>query len=345
MLFSKKKLGVGIDIGTVSIKVLEIESTKSKPKIVNFAYGETEFNIMKETIKQRKKEIVVYIQELYKKAGIKSKNVVSALPSIAIFSSVISVPLLKNKAEFEQAIYIQSKKFVPMEISEVILDWKILKKDQQKNKAEVLVIASPKNLIYDYVDIFKLANLNLIALEVDSFSLARALLLPTEKGASIIVDVGARTSDIIIVENDIPIISRSIDVGGLTITEKIAENLKVDLKRAEQFKRDIGFLPASESSKSIFDIIQIAFNPVLVEIRYSLDLYKSRGVQVERIILSGGSAFLTGLSEYLEKSLGIKTYLGSALSRVDVSSELKDAVEENAPRLAVSIGLALRALE
>ncbi|HIE02391.1 MAG TPA: hypothetical protein EYP59_19255, partial [Thiotrichaceae bacterium] len=109
----------------------------------------TEFNIMKETIKQRKKEIVVYIQELYKKAGIKSKNVVSALPSIAIFSSVISVPLLKNKAEFEQAIYIQSKKFVPMEISEVILDWKILKKDQQKNKAEVLVIASPKNLIYD----------------------------------------------------------------------------------------------------------------------------------------------------------------------------------------------------
>ena len=131
-------------------------------------------------------------------------------------------------------------------------------------------------------------------------------------------------------------------MGGVTLTRALANALKIDFRRAEQFKRDIGL---SDESK-IPAIIEQAFKPVVDEINYSLNLYQSQtGRLIEKIILSGGSAYLNNLSNYLSNILKVKVLIGDPWARIAYPAALRPALEEIAPRFAVAVGLALRQLE
>ena len=167
-----------------------------------------------------------------------------------------------------------------------------------------------------------------------------------DKSAIMIVDLGSIVTNISVIVNGVPILNRSIDVGGLTITKAIADSLNVSLARAEQFKYDIGMNPERLGQGSVPKTIETALSPIVDELRYSLNIYKNQGQKsIEKIILTGGSSLLLNLPQYLQTALGLRVFLGDPWARVVYPEDLKPVLDEVGSRFSVAIGLAMRDIE
>ncbi len=369
--FFKKKEGnfVGIDLGTASIKLVELSGQGGTPRLVTYGIAERSGDIVRNNSPEETQIVVGLLKRLKKETKVTTANAIAALPPFSVFSSILSLPKMPRK-EIAQAVKWEAKKFVPMPLEEMILDWKLLKndysnkdktKEQQDSAADnnnsnadknkgaskdlrVLITAAPRSLVSKYINIFKQAGFNLISLETESFALARSLLLDVSSPV-MIIDIGALVTSISIIENGIPILNRSLDAGGETLTRAISASLSIDQSRAEQFKRDIGVVN-NNSGGSIPKIIEQTLNPIINEVKYSFSLYQSQTSRgVEKVLLVGGSSYLPHLSEYLQRVLNVNVYLSDPWFKVSYPIELKSVLEEIGARLAVSIGLALRDLE
>jgi len=387
-LFKKKaKSIVGVDIGTASVKVVELIRQNNAPKLVTYGLSEQSADIVRDSSPEASEKVARILKAVIDKARVSGRTAMAALPTFSVFSSILSLPAV-SKADLPQAIKWEAKKFVPMPLEEMNLDWHVLQSDspvQQVNDKEpaadkqsaadqnkegssprlaklnrnnqvnhgsrsgrqkagnirVLITAAPKSLVNRYFNIFQKAGLQLVSLETEAFALARAL-FPGEKSVFMIVDIGSITTDICIIERGIPILNRSIDVGGLNITKALSRSLNVNQQRAEQFKRDIGISQAS-SHAGIPKIIEQSLSPVINEIKYSLNLFQSQSNQeVKKVVLVGGSSSLPNLDIYLSTILNLKVFLGNPWSVISYPEELKPVLDEVGPRLAVAIGLAAR---
>jgi type IV pilus assembly protein PilM len=144
-----------------------------------------------------------------------------------------------------------------------------------------------------------------------------------------------------VIEEGVPILNRGIDTGGNVITKAIMNSMNVNLDRAEQFKRDFGLMMSG--NRSVPNTIQDALNPIINEIKYVFDLYQKQGqAHIEKIILSGGSAFLPNLPQYLSDLLGLPVIIGDPWDRIVYPMDLKPVLQEIGPRMAASIGLSMR---
>jgi type IV pilus assembly protein PilM len=369
-LFGSNKQYLGIDIGSSAIKIVELAEEKKRPKLVTYGYVEQKNDILTQTSQEAKDHIVKGIQEIQQKARTTSTQVVAALPSYTVFASVIRLPQM-NKKDLVKAVHTEAAKFVPMPIDEMIVDWKILDDDaltqhfaanqsasseqstdgsakitsKQQKSLKILLTAAPKDLVSRYIDIFKQAKLQLVSLETESFALERTL-IGNDKSPIMMIDMGATATTISVVADSVPLINRSIDVGGMSITKAIANSLNIEPDRAEQFKRDFGLAqPNSNGESPIPKRIQFMMTSIINEIRYVLKQYESQNqgtVKVDKIILAGGSAWLPNITTYLSQQLDVKVFLGDPWARVVYPMELKPVLQELGPRMAVSIGLAMR---
>ncbi|MDZ7798017.1 MAG: type IV pilus assembly protein PilM [Patescibacteria group bacterium] len=363
-LFSRKKNYLGVDLGTSSVKVVELGFESGAPKLVTYGFIEESTKIVKSDSSEQKKKISLLIKNLLKKTGATTDQVVAALPSFSVFSSIISLPAMSEK-DLNSAVRWEAKKFVPMPLEEMVLDWRLVEEEKKKEKSndedkkkkkdkkisdyKILLTAAPKNLAKKYIDIFKSLNLQIVSLETESFALQRSL-IGDDPSPVMIVDIGALATDISVIKNGIPILNRGVDVGGDTITKSIANALNIDSERAEQFKRDFGISSGlSQNNNShqnkIPKTIEFVLSSVINEIKHVFNLYKNiEDLPVEKIVLSGGSAFLPNFTEYLSKLFDTKVIIGNPWSRVSYPKELEPALMEIGPRFSVAIGLALREL-
>lgn len=357
---SSKESYLGIDVGNSALKLVQLDNNKGKPKLVTYAYVEQNHDILKSGSDNAKEKLTESLKVVCQKAKTTTTKAVAALPSYTVFSSVITLPEMSKK-ELESAVQWEAKKIVPMPLEEMILDWKILEENSQETPApaaektgvsqiqskpkkysKILITAAPQNLVTRYLEIFKAANLELVSLETEAFALERVL-VGHEKIPIMIVDVGAATTNISVVTSSVPLINRSIDLGGQTITRTIANSLNVDMERAEQFKRDFGLDASAQSGSQIPKRIEFMVSSIVNEIRYVLNLYQNQNkASIEKIILTGGSAFLPNLTTYLNKTLNMEVFIGDPWSKVMYPVELKPVLAEIGPRLSVSIGLAMR---
>lgn len=346
--FNPKESFVGIDIGTSSIKVVQMASDTGRPRLMTYGYLEQRTDMVKSEAPAQQQAIAEAIKMVMRQSGINTVRTVAALPSYAVFSSIISLPLMTKK-ELNSAVRWEAKKFVPMPIDDLVLDWKLLKEPTTKEDTgkapknlRVLITAAPRTLVQRYNAIFKALGLHIEALDTEAFALERSL-VGNDPMSVMIVDIGAMATGIAVLVDGIPVINRSIDVGGDTITKSIAQSLNLDLERAEQFKRDFGISFAQQNVSQVPKTVEFILGSVINEIRFVLNLYRAQNTQpVERIILSGGTAFLLNLPQYLERTLTIKTFIGDPWARVVYPVELKPILAEIGPRFAVAIGLAMR---
>lgn len=344
--FNPKQSFVGIDIGTSSIKAVQMGEDNDRPRLMTYGYIEQHVDIVKNDATVGQQAVVAGLKTLMKEAKITTNRAVAALPSFTVFSSIISLPLMTRK-ELNSAVRFEAKKFVPMPIDDLVLDWKLLKDsgtpatERAPKNLRVLITAAPKTLVQRYNTMFKAAGLQIEALDTEAFALERAL-VGNDPASVMIVDIGATATDIAIIVDGIPLINRSIDVGGDTITKSIAQSLNIDRDRAEQFKRDFG-LSFGQQTSQVPKTIEFVLSSILNEIRFVLNLYRSQSsAAVEKIILAGGSSFLLNLPTYLEKTLSIKTFVGDPWARSVYPVELKPILQEIGPRFSVAIGLAMR---
>jgi len=349
-LFKKKRSYLGVDIGTASIKVVELEAgSNHNPRLVTYGRAEqTSADLTKVDAERDLERITTTLKEVCRQAHTTSNQAIAALPTFAVFSSVISLPQMSDR-ELKAAISWEARKFVPLPIEEMILDFKVLSRapnigDEEGKDMRVLLTAAPQNVVKKYLEIFKGAGIELLSLETEAFALERSL-VGGSREVVMVVDMGDVTTNICVIDNGIPILNRSVDIGGLTLTKAIAHSLNIDIKRAEQFKRDVGLTASASTAGNIPKTIEATIGPIVNEVKYSLSLYQSQSAQpVEKIILTGGSAFLPNLPAYLENLFQLKTYLGDPWARVSYPVDLKPILEEIGPRFAAAIGLAMREL-
>ncbi|MCX6796028.1 MAG: type IV pilus assembly protein PilM, partial [Candidatus Falkowbacteria bacterium] len=314
---------LGVDIGTSSIKIVELKKEAGQAKLLTYGFSEN-----KEIISGEGQHNPAYlagaINRICNEAGMVSRTAVSALPTFSVFSSIINLSSV-NKKDIDSAVHWEAKKVIPLPLEEMILDWKIINNgqagaDQNKNQTgknvKVLLTGAPKSLVKKYIDIFKEAKINLLSLETETFSLVRSL-VGNDKSPVMLVELGAATTDISIINNGIPLLSRSIDVGGIKLTKEISNFSKIEIEKAEQFKFDLGVSALDSAESGIPQIVTDVISPIVNEIKYALNLFRDKyKLQTEKIILSGGSALLPNLTGYLGKVFNIQVLIGDPWARI-----------------------------
>jgi type IV pilus assembly protein PilM len=342
-LFPSNKSYLGIDIGSSSIKIVELKNQGGKAMLSTYGFSEN----LDDLDQASPEKIAAIINKICAEAGMVSRKAVSALPTFSVFSSIINLAGVSKK-DLPSAINWEAKKVIPLPPEEMILDWKKIENVGQvadKNNVKVLLTGAPRTLVKRYIEIFKNAQINLLSLETETFALVRSL-LGNDKSTVMIVEIGAKTTSFTVIDQSIPTLNRSIDVGGWTITKAISHSLNIGLERAEQFKYDLGVGSFDSADNAIPKTIIESISPIVNEIKYALNLFQSKdNKKVDKIILSGGSALLMNFTEYLSKILNINVVAGNPWAAISYPVDLKPLLDEIAPRMAIAIGLALREME
>ena len=340
-LFKEKpKSYLGVDIGASAVKLVELEKEEGRYKLKNYGIFS-----LKEYLKQEKltsQEIAEIIKKTIKEAKITSRQAYLSLPVYLSFSTLIDFPAMSEK-EIKAAIPFEAKKYVPVPISEVVLDWSIVESPPQQKELQVLLIAVPKEIINNYQKAIQLAGLNLSALEEETFSLSRAL-IGNDKSSIILIDAGARSISISIVDNGYIRVISNLEMGGMKLNKTISQQMGFSLEQAEKLKKDFSDSQlTNEQNSQLKGIIHSVLDMVIFEIKKIIDSYQNKYKRkLEKCILVGDGIRLPGFVEYFVNKLGLEVSLGDPFSRVIYPPLLKPVIKELGPSLTVAVGLAMR---
>lgn len=361
-LFGKTKKGgiLGVDIGANSIKVVELLNEKGRVKLMTYGYAELPASNDGGILLDQPKAAGELLAEVCKKAGCQGTVAMAALPISNIFTAILSLPKTKDQKQLKPMIDAEIEKLSPLPLSEMItystfLDGKDEKhpqdtKEQQADREKyvrVLVTGAAKTFVQKYIEIFRVAKLQLQALDTEAFALIRSL-IGKDRGAIMVIDLGAKRTNMTIVEKGIPFVTRSINIGGDSITARIQSTMNVSAQDAERMKRDFGSMGVLETN-GVPALLEPVFKPLLNEVKYAMELYANMELtelkKIEKIILTGGSAHLPRVPEFLSESLNVNVYRGNPWARVIYPQDLSVVLEEIGPRMSVAVGLAMRDME
>jgi type IV pilus assembly protein PilM len=362
-LFKKKSRNfLGIDIGTTGIRMAQLKSNGEQIELENYAYTETKeyMKILSNgerttNVKMSDTEILEDLLKTMKEAGITAQRTAVSIPTSSAFSSIMELPHIPDN-EIKEAVNYEARQYIPLPLSEVVFDWSIIDKKTEKknnndknlkqiNKIDILLIAIPKEITKKYTDIIEKTKLELVALETESFSLARSL-VGNNKKTSVIVDIGNKTTSIIIAENGSVLESHSVSgAGGEEITKMISHGFGVDFNRAESLKKDVG-LTFAGPQKKVSEISLPVVNIIVSEIKKINDSYYNRNRKnIDRIIVSGSSANLPGLVDYFSKEIGTAVEIANPWKNIVYDQALSKKLKQMSPYFSVAVGLALRGFE
>ncbi len=342
---------LGLDIGQSGVKFVELLNEKGRARLVTYAHAALPVERLDQVFGDGLDRTAAFIKKMTEKARVTSKVTIGALPVSSVFSSIITVPG-SNPKEIEEAVQYQAKKLIPVPLEEVQLDSKVIDPvggPDAKKVTRVLLTGAPRTLVQKYKDLAQKAGLQLIALETESLAQIRAL-VGKDRSTVLVVDIGAVRTNITIVERGIPFLNRSIATGGSAITQTIGKTLGIPFEQAENMKRDIRAMQAFAQAGDISPILTTLLKPILDEIRYSSSLYQGQNEEgqprrIDKIILTGGSALLPRLPEFVTSLMNVNAYLGDPWARCVYPADLRPVLEEIGARFSVCIGCAMRDIE
>ena len=374
-LFGEKSK-LGIDIGTAAIKIVELEKTGGRFVLKNYGLFELKDTDIQSSgpgtgqsiLKLPDQEIVWGLKELLKKSNMKSTNAIVSIPSFSTFTTIIEMPYLSEQ-ELAKALPFEARKYIPIPLNEVILDWSIIdimrpasdidgalsrgdgslsrRIQQQSTSAlgrpttvQVFLAAVPRDETEKYKRIMKSAGLNLKALELENTALIRAL-LGNDLSPTAIVNIGGRSTSIVIVNKGYERVSHNYEIGGFEITKSIARSLGVSIKKAEELKRKLGMKEIDENivNEAMVSLIDM----MAFETKKTINNYEgSKKQKVSRILLVGGLTNMPSFINYFKQKLDMDVYGANSFARIMYPESLKPIIQELANTFSIATGLAMR---
>ncbi len=366
---------LGIDVGTSGIKMVELSLEQNRLNLRRWGYSESATNQANGALIDDPAKAAKVLRDVLVKAETKATKAIASLPSSQVFHIMLALPIPKDATEdFKATIESQARKFLPMPLEDMVLDSNVLDKDllpkkpghkeptkktpgeplveapkadrpnKDKQFIRVLVTGAPKTLVAKYLELFRQAKLELLSLETEVFALVRAL-VGKDPSRVMIVDIGAQRTNVVIIQDGVPYLTRGIKSGGTAVTQALAQSMGVSFEEAEAMKRDLAY----KSQSTLPAPLQVALKPILHEISYALQLYAEQEFHehstVEKVIITGGSSHIPGIVPYLTSALNANVYLGNPWARVATLPEERLVLDEVGPRLAVAAGLAMRGKE
>lgn len=337
------KTNIGLDIGSHSIKLIEL--AKNNNNIILIAAGSiaTPPKSLSSNLPADQEALSGAIRQLVKQTNAKTKDVTIALPESLVFTRVIEVPQLSER-ELSSAIRWEAEQYVPLPLDQVNLDFTILRdsKETGTTKMEVLLVASPKILIDKYLAILARADLNPVVAETEIISASRALVRTVMNVRNtLIVSLGAQTTDLAILRGNTIAFTRSISSGGKALSRALVQSLDFNQIQAEQFKQTYG-LEKNQLEGKILSAVKPIMDTIISEMKRAIVFYQEKNNErVEVILISGGTARLPGIVTYIAEATGIKVQLGNPWIGIQRDQRFM-VLDQEGPTYCVAIGLALR---
>lgn len=352
----EEKYFLGIDLGSFSIKAVEIKVEKGVAILMNFGIADIREEVVSGSAHMVSYEMKrqQYLVALLQKMQVHTKKAHVSIPGSSGLVAVVEFPKMKE-SELSEAVKFEAHKYVPADMDEVVLSWDVLqagKESLQKSEKEkknesvslsdrVLLVAALKKDVDRSAGMIQRVGYSVSSMELEVFSLARALIGRGTSGTHLIVDIGFRVCNLILVHHGDVFVTRMVDVGGGDITKTIADGMNISFDRAEALKKQRDFFYQNEVPLS-FPTIDILLNEIMrVQASFAEQI---PGTHIESIILSGGGAMLPGLAKYFSQKTGIEVTKGDPWKQVQYNGGRipSDSVEELGNTLAIALGLALR---
>ena len=334
----------GLDIGNHSVKLAQVKFvSKDSAELVKISKLSAELNVIKS---EDLSPLAEKIKQLVTTAKISSKKVVIALPESLVFSRLIVTPDIEE-TKMEQMLFFEAKQYLPLPPEEVQMEWIPINKFESNGQKmqQVLLVAAPKKIIQKYIDLMKLAGLEILAIETESVATSRAYTFNRSfQEGVLILDFGGTNTDISVVKNKSVIFSQSIGTGSDVLTKAIATEFSLDDMQAEEYKKTYGLLKDQAQGK-IYNALNPVMNIIVTEINKTLNYFREhlRENTPKELFIVGDGANLPGLPEYLTERLKIPAQVQDPVNNLILNENIKAEVAQiPTVGFTVAIGLALK---
>ncbi len=341
------KITVGLDIGFSSIKVVALSKEGQQYKLISLGNISCPQPGMIADSDLDLEAVASAIKKLMEAAQISQKEVIVALPESRVFTRVIDdLPYLTD-SELASAIRYAAEEFIPMPLVDVNLNWQVLSRSDNKNKntkTVVFVIATPKNAVNKYMKVLNMAGLRPKALETEVIAVTRALVGNNPFSPStLIIQLGATTTDFATVSKGLIWLTRSISTGGMAFTRALAQQFNFEIPQAEEYKKVYG-LSEDQLEGKVFEALRPIVDIIAGEAKRIIQAFQTKYVQnfVKRVVLSGGGAKMPNLVVYLANNLGLEVQEADPWYLISKDKALVSKLAQDAPLYSVAVGLALR---
>jgi len=355
---SLEKEVFGLDISDLSLKIIKLKKKKKFFSLASFNQMEIKPGVIEKGVIQDEDTLAKIIKVACKNVKgekLNTKYVAVSLPEEKSFLQVIQVPKMEEK-ELRSAILFEAENHIPLQISEVYLDFQTITPIKDNlNHLDVLIVAMPKKIVNSYVSCLKKAGLIPLIFEIESEAIARAL-VENEPGTSpvVLIDFGKNSTDFIVFAGRSIQFTYSIPISSQQLTIAISKSLKIDLEKAEKLKikYDLIDTKTDSRSKEILQAISPILDDLTIQIKKYLNFYQDHAShehlpsneKIKKIFLCGGGASLKGLPEFLSEKLEIPVELGYFWRNFS-SKQLNDEIYQNSLSFVTALGLALRGIK
>ena len=350
LLGTKSPPVMGLDIGSSSIRLLQLSRHGSSYRIDHFAIEPLPSGVIVEKSVQDVEAISDAIQTAVRNSGSSSKYCAVAVSGSAVFTKTISLPANLADADIESQVQIEANQYIPYPLDEISLDFEVLgPSPRNADMVDILLAASKNENVESRQDALESLGLQAKVVDVESFAIANAFDLIRERDGIRstetvgIFDVGFDLSSLLILRNGRVVYTRDHPFGGNQLTEEIMRRYDMTPEQANFFMRGE---PGPENFED--EVLEPFLLNVVHQISRALQFYSSSAEfsNIRTIYLSGTMASIKGLADVVEQELGIKTAVADPVAGIDLAPSVAvTALNRNAPNLMVAMGLALRGFD
>ena len=350
---------LGIDIGSSAIKIIQLGEKEGKAVLENYgelALGPYAGLAVGQATSLSKEKTKEALSDIFREANIEGKYAALSIPMGSTLLSLVELPRV-DKKQLNSMMPIEARKYIPVPVSEVVLDWWILPKqddagndkediketnDYKNDKIEVLLAAIHNDTISKYKEIQNSLGLASGLFEIDVFSSIRSV-VGRNNSVVMVLDMGAGTTKLAVVDFGILRMQHIINMGSQDISITLSKMLHIEINEAEEIKREQGLL---SDNKEAIVAMQLPLNHIVAEINRFIANYGKKNTRpISKIVLTGGGILLKGLPEFARKNIDINIEVGDPFSKIETPIFLQDTLKEAGPEFSVAIGLAIKALQ
>ncbi len=355
-LFKKETSVLGVDIGSSAVKIVQIKKKHGRAVLETYGelalgpYGGTEIG---RAVNLPPDKLVVAIRDLLREAKTTTITCGAALPLSSSLITFLSIPPVPDK-QMADVVSLEARKYIPVPLSEVFLDFSVIPNEEtyaegteagktEKRGTEILVVAIHNEYLSEYQSVMAGAGLEPGFYEIEIFSSIRAVV---DQGLStnMIIDMGARSTKLYIVERGLLRASHIINKGGQDVTLALSKALSIAVADAENLKRTRG-LKGGPEYKELTEIITVNLDYIFYEANTALLNYQKKyGKNVSTIIMTGGGALLKGLTDLAKIGFQTQVVTADPFGKLETPAFLAEEFAAAGPEFAVAIGAALRRL-
>ncbi len=335
---------LGIDIGSKTIKIVELEKSGASYSLVaSGVVGYSGSTVDKMSDEKEMTSFAQIIKKLCLEAKINSKEAVLSIPESLAFTRTIKFPPLTD-SEIASAIKWEAEQYIPIPVNEAIIQHTILKRNDTAGPDTgviVLLVAAPRSIVEKYVKVVQMAGLTPVAVETELIALSRSL-APVDKTV-LLADLGGSSTNLAIVNRGLLSFSRSLPVAGDAFTRAVSQSLSITPQQAEEYKKAYGLAPGQLEGKikgALDSIVRLVADEIKKAVNYYLT--EEKGEMPTALVISGGSSGMPELIASFSKTVGMEVLVGNPFSRIQIDPSLAQKLASFAPLYGVAIGLAMR---